>query len=111
MAYVCSRWTFGIVGSDPAGGLRYSPSAFVGCCVGRRLCDELSVRSELYRVCVSELCVIQKPQQLGDLGPSWAAAPLGGKKGVTYVVEIASVNDIRIFVCSRCAQYVTCSYI
>jgi hypothetical protein len=56
-------------------------------------------------VCVSNI-IIQKPQQLGDLGPSWAPAPPGGKKDLTYVVEIVLVNDIGIFVCSRCAQYV-----
>jgi len=62
---------------------RHGRSSFesVVCCVGSSLCHELIARSEeCYWVCASKLCVIQKPQQCGGLGPKfgWRNADRGG---------------------------------
>jgi len=54
-------------------------------------------------VCDTETSTTRPPR------PELGSCATGKENVLTYVVEIVSVNDIGIFVCSRCAQYVTCS--
>jgi hypothetical protein len=45
-------------------------------CVGSNgLCDELLIRSEIYRLCVFLLACDQQAKKFGSLDPSWAVAP------------------------------------
>ena len=77
----CKHSTAGIADSNPAHRTVVGLIVFV-CCLGTDFCDDPITRPvdscRLY-LCLS-VSVIQKPQQCGDLVPSWNFAPQKRKR-------------------------------